>query len=163
MSLHRFGAKRDTSEPEVVAEWESLGAVSESFAKKGWPDRVVFHDGHTYWADVKSARGGLTSEQVKTFTRLYALGVRVYLPRNKADARAMLQRTLQPWSPSQGQVAAEAERERLRMAQRAASAARKHRPGYSRARTVAELCKEDGCGKSRSDGSIYCLKHGGKS
>jgi hypothetical protein len=160
MSLHRRAAKRDLTEPEVTAEWDLLGAVAESFAKKGWPDWVVFHDGKTYWADVKGATGGLTPAQVETFTRLYLLGIRVHLPRSRIDARRMLEGTLQPWSPSQGQLATVGAVVKNRAEAKAAKAARKHVPGKSRMRTVEERCREDFCATSHAPGSLYCIKHG---
>jgi hypothetical protein len=160
VSLHRRAAKRDLTEPEVTAEWDLLGAVAESFAKKGWPDWVVFHDGKTYWADVKGATGELTPAQVETFTRLYMLGVRVYLPRNRLDARRMLEGTLTPWSPSRGQLADVAAVSVQRSIRKAAKAARKHVPGKSRMRNVEERCREDFCATSHARGSLYCIEHG---
>lgn len=147
MSLHRHAAKRDTNEGALVAEWELLGAHTEAISAKGLTDRLVFHDGRIYPAEVKGAKRGLTKAQVETFTRLYDMGIRVWVPRTREDARRMLEGTLPSWTPAQGKAAGAAKTER------------KHRPGYSRMRSVAEGCTRPNCATSRLPGRYVCAKH----
>jgi hypothetical protein len=147
VSLHRHAAKRDANEGEVVAEWELLGAMPVPMSAKGMPDHAVLQDGRTYWAETKNAKRGLTTAQVDCFTALYHMGVHVYVVRSRQDARSMLAGTLAPWSPTQGKAAGAAKKERT------------HRPGHSRARALAEICRMEHCPLSRLPGRYVCAKH----
>lgn len=147
MSLHRHAAKRDANEHDVSTVWTAAGARSESVSAKGMPDRLVFHRGRVYLAEVKGARRGLTKAQVEKFTSLGVDGIAVYVVRTADDARALLAGTLAPWRPSEGARAGAAKKER------------KHRPGHSRAKTLREACVVDFCATSRLPNGAWCAKH----
>jgi hypothetical protein len=112
------------------------------------PDRLVFHRGRVYLAEVKGARRGLTKAQVEKFTSLGVDGIAVYVVRTAEDARALLAGALAPWRPSDGARAGAEKKER------------KHRPGHSRARTLREMCVVDGCARSALAGGAWCALHG---
>jgi len=118
-----------------------------SVSAKGMPDRLVFHRGRVYLAEVKGATRGLTTAQVEMFTSLGVDGVAVYIVRTAEDARALLAGTLPRWKPSDGARAGAATKER------------KHRPGYSRARTVGEQCGVHHCCTSQLSGARWCATH----
>ena len=147
MSLHRHAAKRDANEHDVSAVWASAGARSESVSAKGMPDRLVFHRGRVYLAEVKGARRGLTKAQVEKFTSLGVDGIAVYVVRTAEDARALLADTLTPWRPVDGARAGAEKKER------------KHRPGHSNAREISEMCRADWCLTSQLPGKRMCAKH----
>ena len=149
MSLQRHAAKRDTNEGSVSAAWAAAGARSESISAKGMPDRLVFHRGRVYLAEVKGAKRGLTKAQVEKFTNLGVDGISVYVVRTAEDARALLDGTLAPWRPSDGAKAGAEKTER------------KHRRGHDRARNVFEQCGVVCCATSHLPNSSFCAKHEG--
>lgn len=156
MSLHRHAAKRDDVEKAISAAWAAAGARSESISAKGMPDRLVFHRGRVYLAEVKGAKRGLTQAQIEKFTSLGVDGIHVYVVRTAEDARALLSGTLAPWKPSAMAVTAEKKaRANIRRPP-------EHRPGHSRARNVWEQCGVAFCPKSQLKGRRYCAEHEGK-
>ncbi len=66
MSIHRWDAKRDENEPEIVATFEGLGC---SVYKIGQPcDLLLGYKGESFLIEVKTKTGKLTPNQVK-FTK----------------------------------------------------------------------------------------------
>jgi hypothetical protein len=147
VSLNRHAKKRDDNEGGPCALWRAAGAYVEQLGGAGLPDCLVHHQGRMYRAEVKGAKRGLTPAQVEAFTRALRAGVPTYVVRSEEHARQLLADQLAPWAPEEGAVAG------------AARAIREHRPGHSRARTVAELCAEAFCLTSCATGSRRCAAH----
>lgn len=150
MSLHRHAAKRDDAEGAIVATWAAMGAHSEAISGKGLPDRLVFWKNAVMLAETKSGKRGLTSAQVKKFSELHRKSICVWVVRTAEEARRMLTSLHAPWTPEQGALAGAEVKQR------------KHRPGHSRARTLAENCRTRYCPLSRLPGREVCAKHEGK-
>lgn len=147
MSLNRHAAKRDANEREIIATWERLGCWVETSSERGKPDTRVHRHGQVWRAEVKGAKRGLTEAQVENFTEAYRHGVPTYVVRTAAAAADLVFGRLAPWTPADGARAG------------AATVLRKHRPGYSKARAVGELCAREHCPRSRLPKKSTCHKH----
>jgi hypothetical protein len=148
MSIPRRAAKRDLNEREIIAYWERCGCWVESVSGKGTPDTRVHFDASTSWrAEVKGAKKGLTPAQVANFTAAHKHGIPTYVVRTTTDAANLLHATLEPWTPEDGALAGAARKER------------EHKPGYSKATRVVDLCAIDNCLTSRLPLAATCQAH----
>ena len=63
--IPRHAAKRDANEAEIIAALELCGASVVRLSQKGVPDLLIGYRGRTFLAEVKSASGKLTDDQIK--------------------------------------------------------------------------------------------------
>ena len=116
------------------------------------PDTLVCHKGRTYLVEVKRPKKGLTHAQGLTFKRIHESGVPVYVVETPEQMTALLRGggfvDDAAWRPDSRPVEGEKKRP--------------HRPGYDRARTLAECCKLPTCRTSTVLGDYFCAKHEGK-
>lgn len=145
MSLNRRAAKRDTPEKACIREAERLNAEVFQVSGTGLLDTLVAHKGALYWVEVKRPGEPLKPRQEKTLLRLHLADVSAYVVERPEDMRALLEGRLTPWSPGSRLVEGQKKRP--------------HRLGVDRAQSVAEMCRAEGCARSRGMLSTYCLKH----
>lgn len=89
MSVHRYAAKRDSNEPEIVEAIEACGAIVELTSKP--LDMIVNVLGVIALADVKDPkRGRLTPAQKKFIEAWQASGAPIYILRTVDDAVNMV-------------------------------------------------------------------------
>jgi len=72
MSIHRFNARRDANEPELVAHLEAHTDVADvrSLSALGLPDLLCQHiNGNYFFIEVKTASGRLTKPQQVFFEK----------------------------------------------------------------------------------------------
>ena len=72
MTLPRFAARRDATEPDIVDALESLGFHVERLSEPGIPDLLLSRRHRWYVAECKTPRGRATKSQ--NAFRLRALG-----------------------------------------------------------------------------------------
>jgi hypothetical protein len=142
----RTAAKRDANEREIISTLESLGCYVESVSGPGLADTLVHCNGCLWRAEVKGAKRGLTARQVIQFGSAHKAGVPTFILRTPNDAVAMLAGRLRAWHPIDGACAPQVKQ-------------RKHRPGYSKARTLGEMCAAAGCAISRRRAGPFCTEH----
>lgn len=65
MSVHRYAARRDANESEIIEVLEGIGASVVQLSAKGLPDLLIGWRGETFLAETKSQRGKLTEAQKK--------------------------------------------------------------------------------------------------
>lgn len=63
MSLHRYAAKRDANEREIIKALRQLGAEVYELSSRSIPDLLVGWRGVNYLIEVKSDKGKLTPYQ----------------------------------------------------------------------------------------------------
>lgn len=140
----RTAAKRDSPERSCIREAERLNAEVFQVSGAGLLDTLVAHKGALYWVEVKRPGEPLKPKQEKTLLRLHLADVSAYVVERPEDMRALIERRLAPWSPGARPVEGQKKRE--------------HRPGYSKARHVEEMCIRDGCTGSRLTPLLTCAK-----
>jgi len=150
MSLHRRAAKRDGNEACIVARLEEYGFFVGRVSMAGWPDLVALRYESSAWCEVKQPGESFTPEQAETFAAMRAKGVDVYVLETEGDADALAEGSLAPWT---------GEGITIRDSKRVHRGKRKHRPGYSRARTVGEQCGVHHCCTSQLSGARWCATH----
>lgn len=148
--------RRDRNEPEIRRRAESLGFLwlENNASTKGRPDACLLRNGQTYWCEVKEPGASYTPAQVREFPRLIAKGVPVYVLETPDDVARLWKGWLKAWSPSDAEVVRDAKGQRR--------GKREHRPGYSKARNVTELCRRVNCAMSRLQGEPWCAKCAGE-
>ncbi len=62
MSLHRYAAKRDANEREIIKALRQLGAEVIELSARGVPDISVGWKGVNYYFEIKSKNGKLTPD-----------------------------------------------------------------------------------------------------
>lgn len=67
MSVHRYAAKRDENEGEIIKALEDCGATVVQLSGKGYPDLLVGFAGVNYLIEVKADKGKLTDDQFTFF------------------------------------------------------------------------------------------------
>lgn len=150
------GQKRDKNEPAIRRRAEALGFLwlENNASTKGRPDACLLRNGQTYWCEVKEPGASYTPAQVREFQRLIAKGVPVYVLQDLDDVELLGLGWLKAWSPSDAEV--------VRDAKGQTKGRREHRPGYSKARTLAEMCCRAGCATSAREGRVTCAKCAGE-
>lgn len=63
MTLHRYAARRDDNEAEIVAALESCGFHVERISEPGVPDLLLSRAGRWHLAEVKTEHGRLSKSQ----------------------------------------------------------------------------------------------------
>lgn len=86
MTLHRFDAKRDGNEKDIVDVLEARGYVVDRVSSAGFPDLVVSKGGAAWFVEVKRPKGTYTPAQVRW--RLKWRGPAPYTLRSVEDALA---------------------------------------------------------------------------
>jgi hypothetical protein len=145
----RTAAKRDANERAIIDTLKANGCYVESVSGPGLADTLVHRKGVLYRAEVKGAKRGLTERQVLNFAKAHRACVATFILRTPRHAEMMLQGALRAWHPSDGACAP-------------AVTQRKHRPGYSKARTLGEMCAAAGCVISRRRVGPFCTEHTGR-
>lgn len=67
MSVHRYAAKRDSNEPEIIAELVGYGASVQKLSAPGVPDLLVGYRGGNYLVEVKAPKTGRLTEEQRTW------------------------------------------------------------------------------------------------
>lgn len=83
------------------AGWGKLGKATAgrlhgSGLKAGFPDILIFFNGHCVGVELKTANGVVSKDQHKMFMRLYEAGVRVYICRTTDDVIGVLEQESLP-------------------------------------------------------------------
>lgn len=148
--------RRDRNEKPIRQRAEVLGFLwlENNASTKGRPDACLLRNGHTYWCEVKHPGEPFTEAQVDAFEEMRRYGgVPVFILTSPDDVGRLLQGRLDAWTPeSVDKVWSPAGGRKKR----------EHRPGYSRARDIIELCVNTCCGRSRLPRSNYCAKCAGE-
>lgn len=149
--------RRDRNEGPIRAHAEALGFLwlENNASTKGRPDACLLRSGETYWCEVKVPDESYTPAQMDTFAAMAQVGVPVYVLEAPDDVVRLLHGNLGRWSAAAVSV--------VRDAKGRQKTKREHRPGYDRARTVAEFCTWACCGISRAPGGTKCFAHGATS
>lgn len=63
MSLHRYAAKRDANEREIIKALRKLGAEVYELSSRSIPDLLIGWRGQNYLVEVKQEKGKLTKDQ----------------------------------------------------------------------------------------------------
>ena len=63
MSVHRYSAKRDANEPEIIKALTQAGASVQKLSDSGVPDLLVGLRGKTFLLEIKAGRNGLNDVQ----------------------------------------------------------------------------------------------------
>ena len=149
-------SKRDSNESAIRNRAEALGFLwlENNASTKGRPDACLLRNGQTYWCEVKEPGASYTPAQVEEFPRLIAKGVPVYVLETPDDVHLMVKGALRPWAPSDAMV--------VRDAKEQTQGKRAHRPGYSRARTIYEMCVTENCPRSHKIGTNMCATCAGE-
>jgi hypothetical protein len=74
----------------------TAGRLRGSGLKAGFPDILIFFNGHAVGVELKAADGDISKQQRAMFLRLYAAGVRVYTCRNTDDVIGVLEQESLP-------------------------------------------------------------------
>lgn len=141
----RTAAKRDTPEKACIHEAERLNAEVFQVSGAGLLDTLVAHKGALYWVEVKRPGEPLKPRQETTLLRLHLADVSAYVVERPEDMRALLEGRLAPWSP--GSRSVEGKRKRP------------HQPGWDKARTYMEGCREEFCSRSCVPRASLCEFH----
>lgn len=149
-------SKRDKNEPEIRKRAEALGFLwlENNASTKGRPDACLLRNGKTYWCEVKEPGASYTPAQVREFPRLIAKGVPVYVLESLWDVDRLNTGVLQPWSPSDAEVVRDAKGQKR--------GKREHRPGYSKARNLSEMCCRTNCTTAALPKRVVCAKCAGE-
>jgi hypothetical protein len=83
------------------AGWGKLGKATAgrlhgSGLKAGFPDVLIFFNGHCVGVELKTERGLVSKAQHLMFMRLYEAGIRVYICRNTDDVIGVLEQESLP-------------------------------------------------------------------
>lgn len=83
------------------AGWGKLGRATAGRLKRsglssGFPDILIFFNGHCVGVELKAANGVVSKDQHKMFMRLYEAGVRVYICRTTDDVIGVLEQESLP-------------------------------------------------------------------
>lgn len=90
MSLPRYTARRDATEPLIVAALEAVGAVVVPLSARDLPDLIVGHRGAWHLIECKAATAKLRAGQVAFFVRAVAHGLPVHIARTPEEALAAI-------------------------------------------------------------------------
>lgn len=63
MSVHRYAARRDANESEIIEALRAVGATVVQVSESGYPDLLVGFAGVNYLIEVKAKKGKLTDDQ----------------------------------------------------------------------------------------------------
>lgn len=86
MSIHRQAPKRDKNEAVIKQALEYAGAFVTPLSDKGVPDLLVIFRGQTYYLEVKSDGGRLTSAQIEWHAQALNNGVKVHVVKTVHEA-----------------------------------------------------------------------------
>lgn len=101
MSVHRYAAKRDENEPDIIKALRAHGCVVWQLSGKGIPDLLVLHKGKKWLADVKMPGKPTTTPQEDAWEEAATKArCSVFILRTPEDATKMLNNALQPWEPA---------------------------------------------------------------
>jgi hypothetical protein len=101
MSVHRYAAKRDENEPDIIKALRANGCVVWQLSGKGIPDLLVLHKGKKWLADVKMPGKPTTKPQEDAWEEAATKArCSVFILRTPEDAVKMLNNALQPWEPA---------------------------------------------------------------
>jgi hypothetical protein len=81
-------------EKHFAKEIKRLGLMTlklQIMGRRGWPDRLVVHNGVVYLAELKTETGELSPLQESTFAKLKARGVSVVILRTKTGITKYLE------------------------------------------------------------------------
>lgn len=81
-------------EKHFAKEVKRLGLMTlklQIMGRRGWPDRLVVHNGVVYLAELKTEHGGLRPLQEATFAKLKARGISVVILRTKTGITKYLE------------------------------------------------------------------------
>lgn len=87
MTINRFNARRDANEPEIITEFERLGAQVIRIDEPC--DLIVGYKGHCYLVEVKTEKGKLTATQEK-FTKEWRHGF--HIVRSTKDVQEFIEK-----------------------------------------------------------------------
>ena len=88
MTLNRYATKRDTSEPEIVAALELVGAIVWKMDRPF--DLLVGWCGRLYMLEAKTGKAALNNDQVRELKRCQSAGLPVAVVRSASDALAAI-------------------------------------------------------------------------
>jgi len=92
MSIHRYNARRDASEPAIVEYLQARGALVERVSARALPDLLVGWCGRWILLEVKTGDAGLKPSQADFHSRALAKGLPVYVVNNIDRVGEMLDR-----------------------------------------------------------------------
>lgn len=105
MSVHRYAAKRDENEPDIIKALRAHGCVVWQLSGKGIPDLLVLQKGKKWLADVKMPGKPTTKPQEDAWEEAATKArCSVFILRTPEDAARMLNNALHPWEPAPPEV-----------------------------------------------------------
>jgi hypothetical protein len=165
MSVHRYAAKRDENEPDIIKALRAHGCVVWQLSGKGIPDLLVLHKGKKWLADVKMPGKPTTKPQEELWEEAATKArCSVFILRTPEDAVKMLNNALYPWEPATAVGSTVAVSGRCTCGSRGRSSKRRHGTGcpeHPNPPRKGDAEKRHRCGKNGCRNLRPCVDHDG--